>query len=72
MVGLITDARQAKSILSAIQADCVALGHTFNDDPRWPWHAAGLLGEIEQIRYPRQCKQGGWSSPLNLRTRDTP
>jgi len=43
-VGLITDAKQAESIVSSGQADAVALGRAMLYDPRWPWHAAAELG----------------------------
>lgn len=44
-VGGITTAAQAEAILRAGQADQVALGTAFLDDPRWGWHAARALGE---------------------------
>ena len=44
-VGLITEARQAETILADGQADLVALGRGMLYDPRWPWHAAEELGE---------------------------
>ena len=43
-VGLITEAGQAESIVAGGQADAVALGRAMLFDPRWPWHAAALLG----------------------------
>ncbi|WAL81828.1 NADH:flavin oxidoreductase/NADH oxidase [Pandoraea sp. XJJ-1] len=58
-VGLITDPRQAERVLTDGAADCVALGRAFIDDPRWPWHAAEVLGEINRIRYPAQYERGG-------------
>jgi len=58
-VGLITDPHQAESILADDQADCVALGRAFIDDPRWPWHAAEELGDLNKIRYPGQYERGG-------------
>lgn len=51
-VGLITEARQADEILSAGQADLVALGRGMMWNPRWPWHAAMELGE--EYAYPPQ------------------
>lgn len=44
-VGLITEAEQAEKILSAAQADAIAIGRAMSYDPRWPWHAAASLGE---------------------------
>jgi len=43
-VGLITEAEQAEEILTAGQADMVALARGMLYDPRWPWHAAAKLG----------------------------
>jgi 2,4-dienoyl-CoA reductase-like NADH-dependent reductase (Old Yellow Enzyme family) len=51
-VGLITEPRQAESILEAGRADMVALARAFLYDPRWPWHAAAALGG--QVDGPRQ------------------
>ncbi|WP_288378157.1 NADH:flavin oxidoreductase/NADH oxidase [uncultured Massilia sp.] len=44
-VGLITEARQAETILQQDQADVVALARAMLYDPRWPWHAAAELGD---------------------------
>ena len=44
-VGLITEARQAETILQQDQADMVALARGILYDPRWPWHAAAELGD---------------------------
>lgn len=43
-VGLITEPDQAEQILAAGQADLVALARGMLYDPRWPWHAAAVLG----------------------------
>lgn len=43
-VGLITDARQAETIIATGQSDFVALARGMLYDPRWPWHAAAQLG----------------------------
>jgi 2,4-dienoyl-CoA reductase-like NADH-dependent reductase (Old Yellow Enzyme family) len=43
-VGLITDARQAETIIASGQADLVALARGMLYDPRWGWHAAAELG----------------------------
>ena len=50
-VGLITDALQADAIVSAGDADLVALARAMLWNPRWPWHAAAALGA--QIQAPR-------------------
>lgn len=51
-VGLITSPTQAEAILAQGDADLVALGRAFLDDPRWPWRAATELGA--QVQAPRQ------------------
>lgn len=51
-VGLITTPRQADDIIAAGQADMVAIGRGFLDDPRWTWRAAQDLGAA--FAYPRQ------------------
>lgn len=43
-VGMIRNALQAESIIASGQADLVALGRGFLNDPRWVWHAAETLG----------------------------
>lgn len=43
-VGLITDYHQAEEIVASGQADFVLLGRGAMWDPRWPWHAAEVLG----------------------------
>ena len=49
-VGLITEARQAESIVADGQADLVALARTLLWNPHWPWHAAAELGA--QVKVP--------------------
>lgn len=44
-VGLIVKPEQANAIIESGQADMVAIGRAFIDDPRWAWHAAVALGE---------------------------
>ncbi|QKJ86739.1 Oxidoreductase [Paramixta manurensis] len=44
-VGLIVDPEQAEAILTAGEADAIALARAMLYDPRWPWHAAAKLGE---------------------------
>lgn len=43
-VGLIATANQADAVIRNGQADMVALGRAFLDDPHWGWHAASALG----------------------------
>lgn len=43
-VGLITEPEQAEAIVGTGDADMVALARTILYDPRWPWHAAAVLG----------------------------
>ena len=51
-VGMITDPRQAETIVSTGQADFVALARGMLYDPRWPWHAAEVLRS--QASFPPQ------------------
>jgi len=44
VVGLIASALQAEAIVADGEADMVALGRAFLDDPHWAWHAASALG----------------------------
>ncbi len=48
-VGLIVDPHQAEAVLAEGQADLVALGRVFLDDPRWVWRAAAALGVAPPI-----------------------
>jgi 2,4-dienoyl-CoA reductase-like NADH-dependent reductase (Old Yellow Enzyme family) len=41
---LITEPKQAETIIQTGQADMVALARAMLYDPRWPWHAAAELG----------------------------
>jgi 2,4-dienoyl-CoA reductase-like NADH-dependent reductase (Old Yellow Enzyme family) len=43
-VGLITEPRQAEAIVGEGKADLCALGRGMLYNPRWPWHAAAVLG----------------------------
>jgi 2,4-dienoyl-CoA reductase-like NADH-dependent reductase (Old Yellow Enzyme family) len=54
-VGLITQAAQAEAIISAGQADLVALARGMLYDPRWAWHAAAELGA--EVAYPNQYQR---------------
>ncbi|MBD0315331.1 MAG: NADH:flavin oxidoreductase/NADH oxidase [Nitrospiraceae bacterium] len=51
-VGLITGYDQAEAIVSAGDADMIALARTILYDPRWPWHAAAHLGA--HVKAPKQ------------------
>ncbi len=51
-VGMIADPAQAENVIASGQADMVALGRAFLDDPRWGWHAAQRLGAAAD--YPPQ------------------
>ncbi len=51
-VGLITEPRQAETILAEGRADAVSLARAMLYDPRWPWHAAAELGA--RVRAPKQ------------------
>ncbi|MGF6574858.1 2,4-dienoyl-CoA reductase-like NADH-dependent reductase (Old Yellow Enzyme family) [Paraburkholderia sp. GAS333] len=56
-VGMIADAHQAETIIASGQADTVALGRAFLDDPRWVWHAAQSLGDEKSITFPPQYER---------------
>jgi 2,4-dienoyl-CoA reductase-like NADH-dependent reductase (Old Yellow Enzyme family) len=62
-VGLITQFDQAEAILSAGEADLIALARAVLYDPRWPWHAAAHFGA--QVRAPSQYLR---SQPRELKT----
>jgi 2,4-dienoyl-CoA reductase-like NADH-dependent reductase (Old Yellow Enzyme family) len=51
-VGLIATPQQAEAVIANGQADQVALGRAFLDDPHWAWRAARALGA--DIRRPVQ------------------
>ncbi|MGD2138969.1 MAG: NADH:flavin oxidoreductase/NADH oxidase [Burkholderiales bacterium] len=60
-VGMITRAQQADEIISAGDADMVALARGVMDDPRWAWHAARALGA--DTAYPKnyqRCHPSVW------------
>ncbi len=56
-VGMITDPRQAETILATGQADMIFLAREFLREPYWPAHAARLLGtpttSIVPVQYSR-------------------
>ena len=54
-VGKITEPQQAEAIISQGQADMVALARGLLYNPRWPWHAADVLGV--EIEYPDRYKR---------------
>jgi NADPH2 dehydrogenase len=56
-VGLILEPQQAEEIVAKGQADQVALGRGFLDDPHWAWHAAKTLGG-EVARPPQYARSG--------------
>jgi 2,4-dienoyl-CoA reductase-like NADH-dependent reductase (Old Yellow Enzyme family) len=51
-VGLISSYEQAEQIVGTGDADIVALARGITYDPRWPWHAAAVLGG--QVHAPKQ------------------
>jgi 2,4-dienoyl-CoA reductase-like NADH-dependent reductase (Old Yellow Enzyme family) len=54
-VGLLAEPHQAEAVIASGQADMVAMARAFLDDPRWPWHAAELLGA--GVAYPPQYER---------------
>jgi 2,4-dienoyl-CoA reductase-like NADH-dependent reductase (Old Yellow Enzyme family) len=55
-VGLITDPAQANDIVESGKADAVMLGREMLRNPRWPLHAAHVLGA--DIKWPPQLVRG--------------
>jgi 2,4-dienoyl-CoA reductase-like NADH-dependent reductase (Old Yellow Enzyme family) len=49
---MITEPQQAEDIIAKGQADMVAIARGFLWNPRWPWHAAAVLGG--QVNAPSQ------------------
>ena len=43
-VGMIFTGTQAEAVVTEGQADMVAVGRGYIDDPRWAWHAGDDLG----------------------------
>jgi NADPH2 dehydrogenase len=56
-VGLIVTPEQAEAVIGKGEADMVALGRGFLDDPHWGWHAAKALGA--EVERPRQYLRAG-------------
>ncbi len=54
-VGMISEPRQAETIIASGQADFVALARGMLYDPRWAWHAAEALGD--QAAFPPQYQR---------------
>jgi 2,4-dienoyl-CoA reductase-like NADH-dependent reductase (Old Yellow Enzyme family) len=54
-VGLITDPHQAQEIISTGKADAVMLAREFLRNPRWPLHAAHVLGQ--EIKWAKQLER---------------
>lgn len=55
-VGMITDPVQANEIIESGQADAVMLAREMIRNPRWPLHAAHVLGA--EIKWPTQLLRG--------------
>jgi 2,4-dienoyl-CoA reductase-like NADH-dependent reductase (Old Yellow Enzyme family) len=55
-VGMIVDPRHADAIVRDGDADLVAIGRSYLDDPRWVWHAADALGV--DLAVPRPFERG--------------
>jgi 2,4-dienoyl-CoA reductase-like NADH-dependent reductase (Old Yellow Enzyme family) len=67
-VGMITEARQAETILNEDKADMIAIARAFLDDPHWGWHAAYALGASPAL--PPQYRRVGlqlWSPAAKAR-----
>lgn len=60
-VGMITEARQAESIIRSGQADMVAIARAMMFNPRWAWHAAEELGaETAYAKQYARCHPSTW------------
>ena len=55
-VGMITEPAQAESIIADGKADAVMLGREMLRNPRWPLHAAHVLGA--EVQWPLQIVRG--------------
>ena len=55
-VGLITEPEQAEAIISGGKADAVMMARELLRNPRWPLHAAKVLGA--EVRWPVQLLRG--------------
>jgi 2,4-dienoyl-CoA reductase-like NADH-dependent reductase (Old Yellow Enzyme family) len=51
-VGLIREPAHAEAIIASGQADMIAIGRGFLNDPRWPWHAAEALDVRIDVPFP--------------------
>ncbi|MEI6217154.1 MAG: NADH:flavin oxidoreductase/NADH oxidase [Actinomycetes bacterium] len=56
VVGMITDPLQAEEIIASGQADAVMLARQFLRNPRWPLHAAKVLGQ--EVKWQPQLIRG--------------
>ena len=54
-IGLISDPQQAEEIVASGKADFVSLARAMLFNPRWPWHAAIVLGD--EVKYPPQYER---------------
>ncbi len=54
-VGMITDPLQAEEIISTGKADAIMMGREFLRNPRWPLHAAAVLGQ--EVKWPIQLER---------------
>ncbi len=70
-VGLIIEGQQAEAILQAGEADIIAIGREFQDDPNWAHHAQA---EIEGENFDAWHQESGWwldkRAPLLRKLRD--
>jgi 2,4-dienoyl-CoA reductase-like NADH-dependent reductase (Old Yellow Enzyme family) len=54
-IGLISDPKQAEDIVASGKVDFVSLARAMLFNPRWPWHAAIVLGG--DVKYPPQYER---------------
>jgi 2,4-dienoyl-CoA reductase-like NADH-dependent reductase (Old Yellow Enzyme family) len=63
-VGMITEPAQAEAVIADGDADMVGLARAMLYDPRWPWHAAAVLGA--QVTPPNQYLRAAPGSARGL------
>ena len=55
-VGMITEPEQAEELVASGKADAVMMARAFLRNPRWPLHAAAVLGQ--EVKWPIQIVRG--------------
>ena len=58
VTGEINDYKTAQKIIESNDADLIAIGRSYLNDPRWAWRAAIRLKE--EVLVPEQYQRGYW------------